>query len=432
MHPMYTCLQRDGLMEGGGGLLWVETPQERDDWHRMMRKHSAHHRIENVFVLSPGAIGTGAYSRVLGATDKTFPVVDQWLPVALKVLEKSAMNEDDVAAFKSEISVLGTVKTLRAPFCLEMLEWFECRTQFIIVMPYMAGGELYARLKANGEPSFPEIEIQALAKQLLTALEFLHRHGICHKDIKPENILLSHVHRSRPYPVECRIADFGIAAQIDPSNRMTCFHDRGALRCSPGYGAPEVVRQHADGSNTYGQPVDMWSLGVTLYIMLSGVQPFVGDTELETRQKMINGSVSLEPVAKHASAHAVNLLSKMLVVDPAARVSAKEALQHPWITEIVDASGEARAVKPTFWFKDKRIVRRFAFLKILWASLVVSCLLVVLNVPGRLTVHLHLLGFLSVVAVFLRKDPNFQYFEFRQVFDGELAAKAEGGRGKRV
>jgi calcium/calmodulin-dependent protein kinase I len=303
---------------------------------------------------------------VLFGLDRTQSDKIEKMPlVALKFLEKKAMSAEDVRVLQEEINVHKRVNELGLPFCLKMIEWFELSTQYVIVMEHMSGGELLNRLRADGVAPFPDVEVQAITKQVLTALDHLHRNNICHRDIKPENILLTHDQFEVRKPVQCMLADFGIAAHIDSKNVMMCFRDLGDLRCSPGYGAPEVINKLP-----YGRPVDMWSLGVVLYMLLTGVTPFIGKDEGETRRKMAAGVFPPAPLEK-CSADAADLVRRMLEIDPAKRITADEALKHPFITSLEDLPPP----KNSFLFYDKMIWRKFAFFKVIWATVVCMALL---------------------------------------------------------
>ena len=175
----------------------------------------------------------------------------------------------------------------------------------------------------SGE-QYGQVDVKHLFRQLLIGVAHLHSRNLCHRDLKPENFLLT---GERPFSV--KIADFGIATRVDPHNRNKCLKDSDRWRCSPGYGAPEIVNRQA-----YGLPADMWSVGVLLYFMLTGLSPFHGNSKDETLALMSKGKYDREPLHKHGPA-VLDLVTRLLEYDPMKRLTAEQALKHPWVSETV-------------------------------------------------------------------------------------------------
>jgi len=169
---------------------------------------------------------------------------------------------------------------------------------------------------------YGSVDVKHLFRQLLIGVAHLHSRDLCHRDLKPENFLLT---GERPFSV--KIADFGIATRVDPKNRTKCLKDGSRLRCSPGYGAPEIVRREA-----YGLPADMWSVGVLLYFMLTGLSPFHGSTKDETLKLMSKGVYDRAPLAQHGPL-VLDLVCRLLEQNPDMRLTANEALKHQWVRE---------------------------------------------------------------------------------------------------
>lgn len=147
---------------------------------------------------------------------------------------------------------------------------------------------------------------------------YLFPHPLC-RDLKPENILYQGPEDDSPL----KLADFGLAALLKPNQLMT-------VACgTPGYVAPEILRGMA-----YGKEVDIWSIGVILYILLCGFPPFYDDNNKKLFAQIVNANYSFpDPYWTNISAHAKELVTKLLVIDPSRRLSADQILQHPWMAE---------------------------------------------------------------------------------------------------
>lgn len=175
------------------------------------------------------------------------------------------------------------------------------------------GGDLCDRVMEHGV--IPELACKRICFQILHAVNYMHKRGYCHRDIKPENICLSGV--SQDF---VKIIDFGLCCKQGGEKIMT-------RQCgSPFYVAPEVLNK----SYTKGS-CDVWSIGVVLFVMLAGYTPFYGETDAETAQCVLSADVEFEGEEWEAVTNtAQDLISKLLVKNPAERITAAEALQHPW------------------------------------------------------------------------------------------------------
>ena len=241
--------------------------------------------------------------------------------VAIKAIPKS---KQDAASLKHEVAVLQRVSMHKHIAKLEA--FYETPSYFYIVMEFVSGGELFDHLVEHG--AYSEREAASLLQDVCGALALLHAQGLCHADIKPENMLLTeddHV----------KLVDFGLSCDIHHTG--TSSRSLGTLA----YWPPEIL----DGSGGPGLPMDMWALGCVLYILLEGVHPFDTSGRLnedELKKNICSGEPSFEDW--NASIEAKSLVLSLLKKNPAERLTIEELLQHPWLLNIptpVGASGGA-------------------------------------------------------------------------------------------
>ena len=190
-----------------------------------------------------------------------------------------------------------------------------------IVLP-LAECDLFERVQRK---PLSEDAGRELARQMLSALAFLHGNGIAHRDVKPENILL--------VDGKYVLSDFGFAAMVGNGH---CTEWLG----SPHYSAPEIYRRRP-----YGEKVDIWSLGITLFVAMTGRMPYCSRAYRCIAREVMCGLPQLKKsnAMKHLSAEAQDLLRRMLIVSPALRISAEEALRHDWIMS-PNASGDPKLI----------------------------------------------------------------------------------------
>jgi len=185
-----------------------------------------------------------------------------------------------------------------------------------LVLEYAEGGELFHKIR-NG---VSEPEARTLFTQLLKAVNYLHNQSIAHRDLKPENILLDS-------QGNIKISDFGLA-RFDANHMQS-------LCGTPHYVAPEVIRLGLGNSTVtgYGKEVDMWSLGVSLYHMLTGHLPFTESERMALFAKIEKGEYEFpQQLWGSISEDSRDLVKKLLDIHPKTRLTAKQALRHPWIT----------------------------------------------------------------------------------------------------
>ncbi|KAK8552624.1 hypothetical protein V6N13_121011 [Hibiscus sabdariffa] len=202
------------------------------------------------------------------------------------------------------------------PSVVQIMGTYEDAVFVHLVMELCAGGELFDRIVAKGH--YSEREAAKLLKTVVGVVEACHSLGVMHRDLKPENFLFD----SPADDAVLKATDFGLSVFYKPGQ---CFND---VVGSPFYVAPEVLMKH------YGQEADIWSAGVILYILLSGVPPFWSETDSGIFRQILHGKVDLvsDPWPS-ISDSAKDLLMKMLERDPKKRISAHEVLCHPWIVD---------------------------------------------------------------------------------------------------
>ena len=240
---------------------------------------------------------------------------------AVKVIHKIGLHEQqhDPEYLLKEISVLTS---LDHPNIVRCYEIFEDPWRFYIGMEYCEGGELFSRIVKLKK--FTEKNAAMIMSQLMSAVSHCHERRIIHRDLKPENILLTGDITS----FTIKVADFGSSCFIDPEKYLNgCFG-------SAYYVAPEVLQDE------YNEKCDVWSCGVILYILITGRPPYPGkdSKRILNMVKTAPLTITSEKMAGVSSA-CIDLLRKMLQVDPKHRISAKEAASHEWLQNFSISSG---------------------------------------------------------------------------------------------
>lgn len=235
------------------------------------------------------------------------------------IAKRKLLNKDDVDDVRREVQIMHHLTGHRN--IVELKGAFEDRHNVNLVMELCAGGELFDRIITKGH--YSERAAAALCRQMVTVVHYCHSMGVMHRDLKPENFLFLSSDEDSPL----KATDFGLSIFFKPGD---AFKD---LVGSSYYVAPEVLRRN------YGAEADIWSAGVILYILLSGVPPFWGENEQGIFDAILRGHLdfSSEPWPSISSS-AKDLVKKMLRADPIERLSAVEVLNHPWMREDGDAS----------------------------------------------------------------------------------------------
>ncbi|XP_042507741.1 calcium-dependent protein kinase 29-like [Macadamia integrifolia] len=230
------------------------------------------------------------------------------------ISKRKLVKSKDIEDVRREILILQHLTG--QPNIVEFKGAHEDRQNLHLVMELCSGGELFDRIIAKG--SYSERGAATLGRQIVTVVHVCHFMGVMHRDLKPENFLFA----SRDEDSLLKATDFGLSVFIEEGKIYRDFVG------SAYYVAPEVLRR------SYGKEIDVWSAGVILYILLSGVPPFWAETEKGIFDAILEGELDLKSAPwPSISDSAKDLIKKMLTHDPQKRITAAQALEHPWLKE---------------------------------------------------------------------------------------------------
>ncbi|KAK8708532.1 hypothetical protein V6N13_059570 [Hibiscus sabdariffa] len=234
------------------------------------------------------------------------------------IAKRKLATEADVEDVRREIQIMHHMSG--HPNIVSIKGAYEDPTTVHVVMDLCAGGELFERIIKRGH--YSERKAAELARTIVGVVEACHSMGVMHRDLKPENFLFVNEKEDSPL----KVIDFGLSLFLKPGDTLS------AVVGSPYYVAPEVLKKH------YGPEADVWSAGVIIYVLLSGVPPFWGESEQEIFDEILKGELDFttDPWPS-ISESAKDLVSKMLTKDPKKRITAYQVLCHSW----VQVDGEA-------------------------------------------------------------------------------------------
>lgn len=258
----------------------------------------------DLYELHGADLGKGSYGSVAKAVDRRTGSIR-----AVKTVYKPKI--DNVTRLKREILIM---KALDHPNIIRLFEVYEDELHLYFIMEICTGGELFDRIIKAGHLS--ERYAAAIMRQVFSAVAYCHSLNIMHRDLKPENLLFADQSSVSPL----KVIDWGFAAQCGKNHRFS------SVVGTPYYVAPEVLY------GNYNKLCDLWSAGVILYILLSGYPPFHGKDNKEILDKVKTGKFNFDTKAwRKVSDYAKDLIRRLLTFDPRRRITAQEALKHPWI-----------------------------------------------------------------------------------------------------
>ncbi|XP_049863995.1 serine/threonine-protein kinase MARK2-like isoform X33 [Schistocerca gregaria] len=271
-------------------------------------------------------IGKGNFAKV-----KLAKHVPTGKEVAIKIIDKTQLNPGSLQKLFREVRIM---KMLDHPNIVKLFQVIETEKTLYLVMEYASGGEVFDYLVLHGR--MKEKEARAKFRQIVSAVQYCHQKKIIHRDLKAENLLLDS-------EMNIKIADFGFSNEFTPGNKLDTFCG------SPPYAAPELFQ----GKKYDGPEVDVWSLGVILYTLVSGSLPFDGSTLRELRERVLRGKYR---IPFYMSTDCENLLKKFLVLNPAKRASLENIMKDKWMNMGYEDDELKPYVEPEPDFKDlKRI-----------------------------------------------------------------------------
>lgn len=271
--------------------------------------------------------------------------------IAIKCVLRKDLPPNDDAAVYDEVAILASLKHR---YICPLIDFFDEKECYFLVMELMSGGDLFDRI--GTKKTYDERDARALCQKMLDSMLFIHENNVAHCDMKPKNLLL----RNDEDDSFIKLADFGFATRVYGPNSLT-------KQCgTPFFVAPEILMR-----TPYDQQSDMWSVGVIIFLLLSGNLPFMGRSQRELFRAIVIGKYEFDDeVWDSVSEHAKNLIQGLLVTDPAKRLTAKQALRSRWFADRGDKLAKHNLAISSRRLKtfNARMKLRSAMIAVNWAS----------------------------------------------------------------
>ncbi|XP_069028703.1 LOW QUALITY PROTEIN: MAP/microtubule affinity-regulating kinase 3-like [Embiotoca jacksoni] len=249
--------------------------------------------------------------------------------VAIKIIDKTQLNPTSLQKLFREVRIM---KILNHPNIVKLFEVIETEKTLYLVMEYASGGEVFDYLVAHGR--MKEKEARAKFRQIVSAVQYCHQKRIVHRDLKAENLLLD-------ADMNIKIADFGFSNEFTVGGKLDTFCG------SPPYAAPELFQ----GKKYDGPEVDVWSLGVILYTLVSGSLPFDGQNLKELRERVLRGKYR---IPFYMTTDCENLLKRFLVLNPGKRGTLEQIMKDRWINSSSDENELKPFIEPELDIRDQK------------------------------------------------------------------------------
>lgn len=285
--------------------------------------------IHHHYVIDDAIIGQGAFATVKKAIERS--TGDTY---AVKIVSKRKLGFDSKNGVKREMDILGQ---LDHPNIVRLHLCYEDEDHYYLVMEFVPGGDLMGLVAAQG--AILEDIGKEIMRQILEAVDYIHGRNISHRDLKPDNVLIASAE-----PVVIKVTDFGLAKGGASNNDILNPADPGSLLktfCGTlAYLAPEVIigkamLRNKSSRKLYLALVDMWSVGCLCYVILTGHWPFSGKTQEKLCARIKSGAYHDSPLNEcNLSDEAKSFIDLLLQTDPSKRLTAQEALSHPWIKPV--------------------------------------------------------------------------------------------------